>query len=55
MYALFISKIIIFLDIRTMECLQRKNDVKSIALQEPNFGEFEVSKFSVIPTFAFFW
>ena len=30
-----------FKDIRTMECLQRKHDVKTFKIQEPNFGKIE--------------
>lgn len=30
-----------FKDIRTMECLQRRHDVRPITLQEPNFGKIE--------------
>ncbi|XP_028405344.1 tRNA (adenine(58)-N(1))-methyltransferase catalytic subunit TRMT61A-like [Dendronephthya gigantea] len=30
-----------FKDIRSMECLQRKHDVRSITLEEPNFGKSE--------------
>ena len=33
-----------FLDIRTMECLLRKYDVKPIKFPEPNFGKTEVSR-----------